>query len=592
MLAVAFAAGAPAVQPASAQPQRWTSDPYQGRALREASALEAQGDLAGAEARLRELAERRPASSAPVFALERVLRRAGRLTALMPLLAAHLEANPDATSVRALELRVLGDADSLAALGAAVRRWVLAEPASVRPYREGARAYVEAGGLDAAAALLAEGVGALDAPPALLLASGDVHAAAGRLEDAAGAWAAAAASDRVLAAEVFARLDAIDTGREAVVSAVLAAWAAPGLHAASFEIGAELALREGRQEEARSLVERGLPRMEAMEGRGFLRAFARKAEDLRMHASAVWAYEQLRRTATNPDDARRSDERLAAAAVAAGDTTAAVAARRRIRESLPAGSDMRRQAWAAEVRIRLAAEGPEAGRAAYSAFRGEFPAAGEAGELAAAVAAALVEAGRREAALEVLDGAAGPGAGIERAFLLLEAGAVPEGTEALREALPDLEPAEATGVLELLLALDGAGPQSARVAARVAALARRGRHADAVEAARDGLGAAAAGEQAPLLALAARAADAGGLAEVSEALRRRIVEEHAESDEFPNAALRLAKSLAGRPAGIAAAMRILEDLVVARPKSPVVPEARRELNRLRAAGRPGAAPRR
>lgn len=572
------------------QAQRWASDPYESRLLREASALEARGDLEGAEEKLRELARRRPESSAAVFALERVLRAADRLAELAPVVAAHLEANPAAASVRSLELRVLADMDAPAALDAAVCRWVRADPAAARPYHEGAGAFARAGDLDAAVALLGRGIEALGARPALLLAMGAAHAALGRFQETARAWGAAIAADRAQVAEVLARLDDLGAGREEVVRAMLDARAVPSLAASVPEVAAEIALREGWEEEARRLVEHGTRGMDAIRARGFVRAFARKAEDLERHAVAVWAYERLRETAAAPAEARANDERLTAAALAAGDTSVAVAALRRVREAHPPKSEERRAAWAAEVRLRLAAGGADEGRKAFEAFRQEFSGASEAGQLAAAVAAALIETGDKEAAFQALDGAAGSGAGVERAFLFFEAGALPEGVEALQSAAPGLEPAEATRVLGLALTIGQLGPHAAGVAARVAVLDRRGTAGDAVAAANEALGAVAPAERPPILALAARIADEGGLAEAAEALRRRIVAEHAESDQFPEAALRLAKAMAERPGETPAAMRILEDLVVARPGSAVVPEARRELNRLRAASGTGAAP--
>lgn len=567
-----------------AHAQRWASDPWESRLLREASALETQGDLEGAEEKLRELARRRPESSAAVFALERVLRAAGRLAELAPIAVAHLEANPGAASVRSLELRVLRDVDSLAAVDAAVERWIRADPAAARPYHEGADAFARAGDLDAAVALLGRGVEAVGARPALLLALGDGRAALGDFAETARAWSAAVGADRARVAEVLDRLDDLDAGREEVVRAMLDASAASSLGASHPEVAAEIALREGREQEARTLVEQGTRRMDAVEARGFVRAFARKAEDLDRWAVAVWAYERLRETAAAPAEARANDERLAAAALAAGDTSVAAAALRRVREAHPPESAERRAAWAAEVRLRLAAGGAREGVQALEAFRREFSGASEAGELAAAVAAALVEAGDKEAAFRTLDGVVGAGAGIERAFLYLEAGAAREGVEALLGAAPDLDPAEATQALDLAQTIGRLGPHAAGVAVRVAVAGRRGTAGDAVRAAKDGLGTVAPAERPPILALAARAADEGELAEAAEEFRRRILSEHPESDEFPEAALLLAKAVAGRPGGAPDAMRILEDLVVARPGSAVVPEARRELNRLRASG--------
>lgn len=561
--------------------QRRLADPYEGRMLREAAAAEARGDLTAAEAALRELVRRRPRSSAAVFALERALRHGDRLPAIAPVVEAHLEANPGAVSVRSMQLRILGEMDSVAALNDAVRRWIRTDAQTPRPYREGARAHAAGGRLDAAAALLRQGLEALGRQPALLMALGDVHAEAARFGAAAEAWAVAMGSDRARSAEVLDRLDTFEKGRKEVAQALIAALIEPPASVSRLEIGAELALREGWEDQARAILEGALPRLSDVEARGLLKGFARRAEDLGLYATAVWTYERLRSSAADRAAARRNDERIAAAAMAAGDAIAATEAMKRVRESHPPQSAERRKAWASEVRLALAAGGPQAGREAFSAFRREFSGAPELDELAADVVAALVQAGERDAALEALDGVAGPEAGLERGFLLLEAGLVAEAMEALQGALPGLDPFAATETLDLLAAMGRLGPAGARLAARVAVLGRRGTATQAVHVAEEGIGGVPASDRAPVLALAARTADAGGLAEAAAGFRRRIVSGHEDSVEFPEAAVRLAKALAERPEGVEEAVRILEDLIVARPGSPVVPEARRELNRLR-----------
>ena len=66
-------------------------DPQEeARLLRAAASRESRGDLAGAEAVLRDLVTRYPTSSGGVFALERVLRARGRVADILPGLVARL----------------------------------------------------------------------------------------------------------------------------------------------------------------------------------------------------------------------------------------------------------------------------------------------------------------------------------------------------------------------------------------------------------------------------------------------------------------------------------------------------------------------
>ena len=141
-----------------------------------------------------------------------------------------------------------------------------------------------------------------------------------------------------------------------------------------------------------------------------------------------------------------------------------------------------------------------------------------------------------EAALEVLEGIEGPGSMLQRAFLLLESGAVQDGIAALQASLGELEPAQATEVLELMLALGKLTPAGARLAASSAAAAQRGDPHRVVELVRAGTELISEADRPVVLALGARAADAAGLSGDALAFRRQIVARHPESTEFPEAA--------------------------------------------------------
>lgn len=277
-------------------------------------------------------------------------------------------------------------------------------------------------------------------------------------------------------------------------------------------------------------------------------------------------------------------EIAAAWAVSAGDTATAIAARGRITAAYPPASADRPAAWTEELRLRVAAGDHEEAARALAAFRGEYPDSPDLDELAATLAPRLLARGMREAALEVLSGIEGPGAALERAFLLLEGGAFADGTAALRAALPELEPSRATELIELSLALDELTAAGGRLAVEAAAARHRGRPEQAARAVREGADRVPAPDRPALLALGARAADEAGLPAEAAALRRRIVAEHGDAREYAEAALRLARAVAVEPGGRDEAVAILEALIVARPESPVVPGARRELERIRAGG--------
>lgn len=271
-----------------------------------------------------------------------------------------------------------------------------------------------------------------------------------------------------------------------------------------------------------------------------------------------------------------------ALALAAGDTIAALEARGVITGLHPPGTTDRTSAWADELRIRVAAGDPAGAAAALAAFREAHPGSSDLDELAATLAPRLLAGGMREAALEVLDGIEGPGAALERAFLLLEGGAFPEGTAALEAALPDLAPALATEMLDLALVLSEVTAVGAGLAARAAISRHRDRPGEAARIVREGIDRVPASDRPAILALGARAADQAGLAAEAAAFRRRVVAEHRDAREYPEAALMLARAVAAEPGGRDEAVGILEALIVAQPESAIVPSARRELARIRA----------
>ena len=558
----------------------------ENRMLRRATTQEARGELTAAEATLRELLRLHPGSSAGVFALERVLRNGDRLEEVLPVVDDFLAVEPGTATVWALKLGILAETGAERAVDETVRDWITAVPGSPDPYQEGALAYLALHGAGRAVALIEEGLDILGELPVLLLELGDVYLAAGRVDDAAQAWARTLGRDRARNGDVFRRVADLEPGRDRAVAVIVAAIRAGPATVPRLEAGAELALRERREDAAREFAAAARERLDGREARGFLNGFARKAEDLDRPASALWAYRLLHAMAEDAADARATDERMATAALAAGDTAAAIEARRRITRAVAAGTSARRTAWTEQLGMEIAADSTEAAVQGLAAFREEFPDATELDALSATLASRLLGNGMRAEALEVLEGIDGPGAALERAFLLLEGGAVPEGIVALQASIADLEPARATEVLELSLALSDLTPVGAALAARVAISGHRGRPADGLEAVAAGIEAVPPSDRPAILAMAAHAADRSERSDLAMSFRRRLVAEHSDAREFPDAAVRLARQVAEDPEGRDEAVRILETLIVSRPDSPVVPGARRELRRIQNGGSP------
>lgn len=554
------------------------------RMLRQAAAQEERGELEAAEATLRELLTLQPGSSAAVFALERVFRNGDRLPDLIPLLGAFLERKPLAGRVWGLKVAVLVEIEEVSLLEETVHAWIEADSASSVPYLEGAEAFHEALGAEKGTELLKAGLEAQGELPSLLIRLGDLYAAAGSVEDAAAVWARALGRDEARRGAVFRRIEGLDEGSGEAAALIVATLGAEPTTVSRLEVGAELALRQDLDDDVSALTQAALERLDDREARTFLAGLARKAEDLGRDKSALWAYTKLRNITRDPAEARSSDERLTGAALAAGDTVAALEAMRRITESHARGSAGRLTAWTDELRIQVASRDTEGARAALAAFRAEFPESHELDALSARLASRLLGMRMRAEAMEVLDGIEGPGAALERAFLLLEGDAFREGIAALQASLPELEPADATEMLELTLALSELTPLGGKLAAEVAIAKHRGHPMRGVLAVQERIEALPGPDRPPVLALGARVAGQAGFGDIAATFRRRIVAEHEEAREFPEAALRLARAVAAEPGGRDEAVRILEALIVSRPDSPVVPGARRELRRIRGRG--------
>lgn len=567
-------------QDASAQVRMRSTE---AQLLREAAARESRGDYGGAEEVLRRLLEESPASSGGLFALERVLRHQGDVVSILPAVDAFLAENPQSSGVRSLQLRVLSEADSVDAVRREAEAWFEDDPTSEIPYREASRVYEGAFGADAALEVLARGRDAIGQPDALALERGDLLAQRGELEAAADEWALAIGEDAAQVSTVTRRIRGLGEGAAAAGRRLVANLSvAEGVAArrAAARIAVELRL----EEEATALVRDVSGNLEGRARSTFLSDIARRAREYDLVDLASWAYDELGEDAASPGERRQYDQRIIDVALASGDTAAALAAQRRVAASFAPGSVDRRRATAQVIRMQGGSADPGELTHMLSEFRQEFPNAPELDELAATVAGGLQARGDPEGAAAVLEGVNGPKSSLERAYTHLAAGDIAEGRAALLLALTGLPPSEATPVIEFAGLLGRVDPQGAEALAAAGVQAHRGRPAEAATALAEAAGTLEAAEQAAVLAQAARFAADGGEARTAAEIRRRIVDEHPDAPEVGEAALALARYQARTPAGVDQAIRLLEELITRRPNAAVVPDARRELQKLRGRG--------
>ena len=554
----------------------------ESRLLREASARESRGDFDGAERVLRGLLQTSPASSGGLFALERVLRSKGDTRSLLPAVDSFLAHEASSSGVRYLKLRVLLELDSLKALEDEADAWLRFSPASEIPYREVARVYERAFGPARALAVLRRGREAMGRADILALEMGDLLVSLGEIGPALEEWARAVGDDGGQTPVVGKRVAGLpDSPQEAarILVGHLTKAKEVGRRRAGVLIALDMKLGPEAMDGARGLA----GDLEERPRTSFLADVARRARDAGLGEVASWAYGELGQDAGSPAERRQFDQRLVEVSLAAGDTAAALEAQRRVVESYTPGSADRRRASAQVIRLEGTAAAPERMRALLDGFREAFPEAPELDELAAAVAGALLGRGDAEGAAAVLEGMAGPRASLQRGYLLLAAGDVGEARRAVLLSLPGLNPSDATGVIQFVGLLGRLSPPGGTLLARAGALAHEGRGVEAAFSLAAGLDDVPEEERPALLAEAARMADAADAAQEGARLRSRILAEYPDSPEVGEAALVLARFHARTPEGRDEAIRLLERLVIERPNAAVVPDARRELERLRRA---------
>ena len=575
--------GASPVPPSALSAQ--VDDPLlEGRLLRSAAAEESEGDLDRAEVILFDLMEQRPTSTGGLFALERVLRTQGRVEALLPVARRYQEAEPAAAAPRILMLRVFAELDQADELSGAAEDWLAESGGTPEPYREISRVFQRAFGPERALAVLRDGRTRLGQPSLFPMEVGDLLRDLQRLDEAVTEWSRVIGDDGAQVSAVLRRITEIEEDRAELARPLVEQLARPPTTTARLRAGARIAVEAGLFGEAQHMAARAAEELGGQTRRGFLSTLARQAEEAEGAAElALWTYRALHDAATNAEEARALKHRIADAALAVGDTATALEARRSIAEGLASGSTERRRALAEALRLSIA-RGEEGSREALDHFRLEFPGATEIDELAVTLAVWLEGEGDEMGARSLLARVEGPRSLLERGYLYLASGEVVPGRMNLREAIPGLAPVDATNVVSLLGLLHELQGDALRVVMQSAVLAHRGRAEEAVDrvgASADGL---ARTDRAPVLAHGARLAESSDLPVRAAELRSRIVRDHPNSAEAPEAALRLARFRAGSPEGAEEAIRLLEQLILNHPENAVVAVARRELQRLRSGG--------
>jgi tetratricopeptide (TPR) repeat protein len=547
-------------------------------ALQEAERREAGGDLARAAALLRGVLEREPTSLPALLAYERVLRAEGSLGELIPVLDRLLAAEPNSAIGHQLRVRVLSEMNRVGELERAVDAWIEATPRLETPYREAARVWQQRGEPSRALKTLEQGRSRLRRGDALGLEMGELAVALGDVQRAVREWDLAVGKDGRGFSLVRRRLAAAPDGGARVLPGLVDALTRSPSSAPRQRAAAELAIDAGLGRRAEEISRQVARALSPPERATFLIEVARRADGARLPSLAYWAYTAMLDGKTAPPLSIRS--RLGTLALQLGDTAAAREHFLAIEQAFAAGSAERRQAVA--VRLELTArEGKlEEALAEFDRFRAEYHDAPELDELAAVLGGRLLETGDAEGAERVLSASSGPHAALARSRIDLTRGDLASARRALLAAAPRLTGAQATETLALATVLGRVSADGGKVLARAMAQMAAGEVAAGVGTLADSTAELGREERGAILDFAAGFADRAGLAEESERIHRQIITELPGAQEAPAALLALGRLLAQREDRREEARSFLERLILDYPRSALVPQARRELDRL------------
>jgi len=573
---LALALCALAVPPLSAQD---SSAAEENRALQRAASLESRGDYAGAETVLETLLSERPTSTGALFALERVLRAQGRIAEVLGPVRAFLDASPRAAAPRILELQVYAEAGNDRGLQIAAEAWAEADPESSDLYREVARIQAAVLGAEAGIEWLLRGRAALGDPSAYAMEMGDLYRELDRPADAVREWTVAIGEEGSGAAAVVTRLRELPGERSELARPLIETLGAPGSPLPRRRAAARIALDVGLVELAGELAQGVVGDLTGQTRRGFLADLARRADEAQALQLALWSYQRLREAASGGSEARSLDQRIALTALAAGDTALALESQQRVLGALSPGTTERRRALAELTRLVVLRD-PEQGEAQLADFRAEFPEAPELDALAVSLASRFQTSGQARRAEAILATIPGPRSLLERGYLQLGQSEVDEGLESLRASLEGLPATEVTRVIGLLDLLERLEEPVRGIVAQSVSLARQGNAATAARALGSGVAQGGWAESPAILALAAHLAEDGEEPEVAAELRAQLIAAHPGATETPEAVLALARWRSRTPEGVPGAVELLQNLILDRPDNPLVPQARRELDRI------------
>jgi tetratricopeptide (TPR) repeat protein len=528
-----------------------------------------------------------PTNLSALLGLERVLPPLNRLGELLPVAQRAAAASPANVALRGVLLRsyvALNEPDSARAVAL---RWAAAAPRDEAPYREWAMALEDAHHHGPAREVLLVGRQALGRPGAFGIEFAELSQLTGDWEGAAREWAAALRDAPVQLPNAASVLGEAPESQRERIAHVLTSGGAVGEPAPlARRLAGELLLGWGQAARAWAVFEPSID-VTSSDAGAALQHFAdlAAAHDSpaarRVRALALARYADL---APEPRAARaRAD--AARAFIAAGDRAAARDVLERVARDTTAPPDAQQLAQAAVVEA-LIDDGQleEATRQLASDTR---LSADDRAALRLRLARARIAGGDLDRAGSTVAGDSGVEALALQGWIALYSGRLGAAQRLFRSAGPYAgDRRDATDRSEMVALLQHVPVDSSPELGGALYLLARGDSAGAVAALRraaDRVGPAGGDEGRPdVLLVAARVAAGLGLAQQQTALAlfTEVVRTGGQGAAAPAAELEWARLLVRRQQ-TADAIQHLEHLILSYPGSAVVPEARRELERVK-----------
>jgi tetratricopeptide (TPR) repeat protein len=543
--------------------------------------FERQGRLEDAIAAFRQVLAREPANAQALLGAERAYAQLGRRDSTMALAARAVAADPQGTTAWSIEVRSARAMGGEAMAAEVLGRWMATSPRSESPYRELVRSLVTTGRLDDAREAVMSARAHLGDPERLRPELAAVEAAAGNWPRAALEWRTAVKADNEMATSAAFNLMAAPAHeRERVVRALID----PDSSSAPRRVAAELLLGWGDPERAWTTLQSAIP-ADGASRRSALQSFADRARASEGRPSQRAAAQALELMAAGLPSAEAARARIESARAfsAAGDQASARRVLRGMADDPGTSAEMARSATTTLVEL-YARDGDPAEAARLLEQQRSRLTGTEAARLGIIVARGWISAGDLDKAEAAIEPDSSLAAEEVRGWTALYRGNLADARERLRAAGPTGRGADAGRNVErasVLALLQAVRVDSSRELGAALLLAARGDTAHAAQALVALARSSGIDGKPELLATAARytaAVDPAG----AEALWTEIATAHPESAPAPTALLALGRLLAARGDNAGAVQR-LEALILHYPASALVPEARRELDRVRGA---------